>query len=243
MSKTATAFEMGLREYARMPVLLALFVFLPAYFILVFTNVMPDQPISVDIPVQGIMQVEMTSVVPVLMTPMATALIGGAAGLFLMQSAREVDGRLSLTGLGVPSLIVARSGVLAVASVAAGLVSMGILSLSYLPQRIGWFLVATVLTGLLYGGIGVLIGLALNRLAGIYVLMFGPLLDIFLAQSPLTQEGHAIAPYLPSHYPMQLAFDAAFSIRVELTNLWLGLGYLVVLWLVAAGAFYRRVRI
>lgn len=71
---------------------------------------------------------------------------------------------------------------------------------------------------------------------------FGPLLDVFIAQSPLTQETHAVAPYLPAHYPMQLAFDAAFTASVDLSTLWWGLGYLLVIGLVTGAAFYRTLR-
>jgi ABC-2 type transport system permease protein len=243
MSNAKTTFEMGVREYARTPVFLALLLFLPAYFIVVFTRVMPDEPVAVDVPGEGLVQIPMTNVTPALMAPMATALVGGAAGLFLMQSAREVDGRLAIVGANAWEVAIARAGVLALAAVVASVVSVAVMSLNYIPDSLGWFTVATVVTGLMYGGIGALVGLALNRLAGVYVLMFGPLLDLFLAQSPLTQEAHAIAPYLPGHYPMKLVFDAAFTTGVELSNLWLALAYLLVIWLLAAVGFSRALRV
>jgi len=243
MTKAGTTFEMGLREYARMPVLLVLLLFLPAYFVLVFTAVMPDQSVLIEVPVQGRMRVAMTSMTAVLMTPMASALISGVAGLFLMQSAKAVDGRLTIAGVSPSAILVARSSVLAVVAVTAGIVSLVVLSLTYVPERAGWFLAATVLTGLQYGAVGVVVGLVVNRLAGVYVLMFGPLLDIFIAQSPLATETPAIAPYLPSHYPLQLAFDAAFTVRIDLTNGWLGAGYLLGLWLIATYTLYRQLHI
>jgi len=240
MSEAKTVFEMGVREYARTPVLLALLVFLPAYFVLFFTRVIPDRPVPVDVPVQGTMGLEMSSVVAVVMGPMATAFVGGIAGLFLMQSARTVDARLTVVGADLPSILLARAGVLALTVAVAGVVSAGATSVAYVPERPGWFLFATALVGLLYGGIGAVVGLSLNRLAGVYVLMFGPLLDIFLAQSPLTDETHALAPYLPGHYPMRLALDAAFTARIAPANLWPGLAYLLAVGLVASVAFSRR---
>ncbi|MFB6207524.1 MAG: ABC transporter permease [Haloglomus sp.] len=243
MSDARTVFEMGIREYARTPVLLALVVFLPAYFVLLFGRVMPDQPVPVDVVGTGTLRRNMTAVVAVLMTPMATALVGGAAGLFLMQSARTVDRRLAIVGARVEAVLAARAGVLALAAVVATLVSVAALATIHVPESPGWFVLATLVVGVLYGAIGALIGLALNRLAGVYVLLFGPLLDIFLAQSPLSESSHAVAPYLPAHYPMQLVFDAAFTTAVDPTNFWWSLAYLAAVLALAGVVFGYRIRV
>jgi len=243
MTRVGTVIVMGLREYQRSPVLLVLLVFLPAYFILTFTYVMPVQPVPVTLPGGETTQIEMQALVAVLMTPIATALVGGAGGLFLMQSARSVDGRLALTGMDAPTIVGGRGTVLAVAAIAAATVSLSVLLVTHVPEQPVWFFAGTVIIGLTYGAVGALIGLALNRLAGIYVLMFGPLLDIFLAQSPLTEDAHVLAPYLPSHYPMQVVFDAAFTTSVDPTNLWLGIGYLAAVVALATAAFVRTIRI
>jgi ABC-2 type transport system permease protein len=243
MSTTRRTFEMGVREYVRTPVLLALLVFLPAYFVLFFTRVVPDQPVAVAVPSAGTMQVATTTAVSVLLAPMATALVAGIAGLFLMQSAREVDGRFALVGAGVPEILLARFGVLALVAAVSTLVSVGALAVTHVPESPAWFLVAVAIAGLTYGGVGAIVGLVLNRLAGVYVLMFGPLLDIFLAQSPFAAETHAIAPYLPGYYSMRLAFDAAFTAGIDPATLAGGIGYLLAIGLVACGAFYRAIRV
>lgn len=243
MSATRTTFESGLREYVRTPVLLALLVFLPAYFILVFTLVMPDNTVPVDVAGEGIMAIGLPSLTSVLMAPMATALVGGVAGLFMMQSARKVDSRLSLVGATAREILLARVGLLTIAAGVASLVSLGVLLTTHVPERVGWFLVGTVMIGLMYGGFGVLIGLVLNQLAGIYLLMFGPLLDIFLAQSPLAEESLAVATYLPAHFPMKLVFDAAFTTGVDLSNLGWGLAYLLFIALLVGVAFARTLRV
>ncbi|MFB6153502.1 MAG: hypothetical protein ABEJ27_04545 [Halodesulfurarchaeum sp.] len=243
MSDTRTIFEMGLLEYARTPLLLVLLVFLPGYFILVFAWVMPDSPMPITVPGSGVMQVSVKSVTAVLMAPLATALVGGVAGLFMMQSSRDADARLHLVGANVAELLLARLGLIAVSAVIATLISTAVLSVTHVPERIGWFVVAIVTIGLEYGGIGALIGLVFGRLAGVYVLLFGPLLDIFLAQSPLVEESHAVAPYLPGHFPMKVVFDAAYTGGVEETNLWLGLGYLLLVGLVVGVAIYRTLEV
>jgi len=242
MSSARTTFEMGLREYVRTPVLLALLVFLPAYFVAVFARVVPDDTVPVTVAGETL-QVGMQAVVAALMAPMATALVGGVAGLFLMRSAKAADTRLAIVGTSLPEILAARGGVLAVAAVAASLVSTAVVAVTHVPEQVGWFLAATALTGLVYGTVGALAGLVFNRLAGVYVLMFGPLLDIFLAQSPLSTETHAVAPYLPGHYPLELAFDAAFTVGVDPSPIWWGLGSLLAVALVTALAFRRTLRV
>lgn len=239
MSQTRTTFEMGLREYARTPVLLALLVFLPAYIIVFFTRVMPERTIPVDVPGAGLVPVGLKPMVAALMTPMVAALIGGVAGLFLMQSARDIDGRLVVVGAAPRSILIARFGLLGFATLLASAVAVAVMSLTYVPDQLAWFVVATVLSGLTYGAIGALAGLVLNRLAGIYLMMFGPFLDIFLAQSPLSEAAPAVAPYLPGHYTVEMAFDAAFTAGVDLANIAGGLVYLAVVAAVAWAAFYR----
>jgi hypothetical protein len=242
MSQTRTTFGMGLREYARTPVLLALLVFLPAYIILFFTWAVPERTVPVDVPGAGVLAVGLEPTVAALMTPMVAALIGGIAGLFLMQSARDVDGRLVVAGTAPRTVLLARFGLLGFVTLLASAVAVAVMSLTYVPDQLAWFVLATVVSGLTYGAIGVLLGLVLNRLVGIYVLMFGPFLDIFLAQSPLSAETPAVAPYLPGHHTVEMAFDAAFTAGVDLANIAWGLLYLAAVAALAWGAFYRTLR-
>lgn len=240
MSSTRTVFEMGVREYARTPVLLALLAVLPAYFVVFFSRVAPDERVPVHLTGVGTMPVELSTMTAVLMAPMAAALVGGAAGLFLMQSARSVDGRLAVVGATVPEILAGRAAVLGLAAALASVVSVGTLAFTHVPESPAWFLLATALAGGIYGSVGVLLGLVLNRLAGVYVLLFGPFLDVFLAQSPLIADDHALAPYLPAHYPMELAYDAAFTATVDAAPVWGGLAYLVAFAVLAGVAFTRQ---
>ena len=242
MSQTRTTLEMGLREYARTPVLLALLVFLPAYVILFFTRVVPERTVPVDVPGAGMLAVGLKPTVAALMTPMVAALIGGIAGLFLMQSARDVDSRLVVVGAAPRAILFARFGLLGFATLLASAVAVAVMSLTYVPDQLAPFVAATVVSGLTYGALGVLAGLVLNRLAGVYLMMFGPFLDIFLAQSPLSEGAPAVAPYLPGHDTVEMAFDAAFTAGVDLATVAGGLVYLAVVAAVAWAAFSRTLR-
>ncbi|MFB6253676.1 MAG: hypothetical protein ABEI06_03615 [Halobacteriaceae archaeon] len=243
MTKVRTILEMGLREYARTPVLIALLLLLPAYIIVVFSWAVPSQPISIEVPGNQAIRFETTAVIAVMMTPVIAALIGGIAGLFLMQSAREVDTRLLTIGVSVHEIIVARTGVLILAATIASIVSIVVMLFTYIPKHIVAFFVATILIGIMYGGIGAFIGLFVSRLAGVYIIMFAPLMDLFLAQSPFAEQTPTIGVYLPGYYPMQLAFDAAFSPDIAIENLIGSIGYLLVIGVFVGASFYRRLRV
>lgn len=229
--------EMGLREYGRTPVLLALLLVLPAYMIAFFSRVVPADPIAVTVPVQGSMVVPMTDAMTVVMGPLVAGLIGGIAGLFLLQSASSVDGRLAIVGTPIRSILLGRGVVLAVAALVTSVVSIAVLSLSHVPMRPGWFLVALLTIALLYGTIGGVVGLVFNRLAGIYVVMFVPLLDLFLAQSPFATDPPPIAPLLPGHFPSKLALDAAFTPGITLWNVVAAMAYLLIVTVLAGAAY------
>lgn len=237
MNSPHTIIAMSLREYRRTPLLVALLVVLPAYFVIMFAWLVPSQPIDIVGVGIGRRSISTQDVTAVLMAPMATALISGIAGLFLVQSAKTVDQRLTITGWRLSTLLVARGGIVLIAVVLATSVATGVLTTVVIPDRPGWFFLATVLVGLMYGMIGALVGLVFNRLAGVYVLLFVPMLDLFLAQNPLTADSPPMAAYLPGHYPIKLAVEAAFSTDPIATAWWWAIGYVGLLAAIAAVAF------
>jgi ABC-2 type transport system permease protein len=238
-----TVTEMGLREYGRTPVLLVLLLVLPGYMIAFFSRVVPADPVRITVPVQGAMAVPMTDAVTVVMGPLVAGLIGGIAGLFLLQSASDVDGRLAIVGTPLRSILLGRGLVLAVAALVTSVVSIAVLSLGHVPVRPGWFLLALLTIALIYGTIGGVVGLVFNRLAGIYVVMFVPLLDLFLAQSPFATDPPAIAPLLPGHFPSELALDAAFTPAITTSNVVGAIGYLLLVAVIGGAAYYQAMRV
>jgi predicted branched-subunit amino acid permease len=81
-SRVSTAVGMGLREFRRMPVLLGLLLFLPAYFVGIFVLLVPDT--TVPIPLDGgAVAVAMPAFAAVFMTAVAVAILSGVVGLFL----------------------------------------------------------------------------------------------------------------------------------------------------------------
>jgi len=237
-----TAARMGLHEYARSPVLLALLVFLPAYFVGVLTYLLPASEVAVDVSGAGTVAVTTAELYGVLLVPLMAALIGGIAGLFLMLNSRDADARLVVAGYRPLEVVLARFGLLAVAGLVATAVSLGMLAVEVVPDSPVPFVVAALLLALVYGTAGAFAGLLLSRLAGVYCMLFLPMVDVFFFQNPLVEEYHWLAPYLPGHFATKVAVDAGFSSAVTLEPLGLVLAYAVAVGVATTAAFYRALR-
>lgn len=242
MRATGTTFEMGLREYARTPVLLALLVFLPAYLVGVFTFVAPDSQVLVELPGGGTVETTLTEVFPAFTTPMAAALLAGVAGLFLMQSSVAADSRLVTAGYRARDVVLARLGLLLAVSAIGTLAAVGVMRLTFAPEHPLWFGTAVFLGALIYGLVGVLAGVLLDRLPGVYLVMFGSMIDLFLFQNPLATDAPTAAAFMPGHYPVTLAVEAGFGDAVDAGPLVGSLAVVGVLGVLAVGAFYRSMR-
>lgn len=234
--------RVGALEYARTPVLLALFAFLPAYAVGLFSFVAPDSTIQITTGGK-VMSAALPAVVASLMAPMSAALVAGIAGLYLMRSSRGADGRLVLAGYRAREVVLARIALLAGVVALPSLASQLVLQVLHPPEAPVAFFAATVIVALTYGTVGALVGVMLERLAGVYLLLFLPLVDLFLFQNPLATERPALASYLPSHFPMEAAIEAALAGTVATDALGLGTVYLALLAIVAILAFYRATKI
>jgi len=230
---------MGLREYARTPVLLALLLFLPAYFVGVFVYVLPTSSVPIYVPGSGRLTVQTVEIYGALLVPLMGALIGGIAGLFVMLSATDADARLSIAGVGPVSLLAARFTLVAVAGLIAVGVSLAVLATTFVPEALVPFVLASVVVGVTYGLLGTLAGLVVSRLAGVYLMLIAPMLDVFFFQNPMIEDAHWLATYLPGNFPTEIAVDAAFSGSVEWGPFGPALGWLAVAGGLAAVAYYR----
>ncbi|WP_436925864.1 ABC transporter permease [Halosimplex amylolyticum] len=241
-STAIAAFVAGLREYARTPVLLALFVFLPAYLIGGFTRLVPSTTAPLGVPGGGTQAVEMANLYAVLMVPLVGALVGALAGVFLIQAARQSDARLVVAGARPVSVLLARFGLLAVVGALVTAVSVATAATVYVPERPLFVGAAALLAALTYGLLGVLAGLVVDRLAGVYLALFGTMLDLFLVQNPLADPPE-YARLLPGHAPTELAVDAGFSTDVALSLAGEGAAYLLAVGVATALALYRTMRV
>jgi len=111
------------------------------------------------------------------------------------------------------------------------------------PEHLGWFVVGTGLTALVYGMVGVLAGVLLARITGVYLILFGSMIDLFIFQNPLATDAPDAAQYLPGHYPLRVAMEAGFTGTVEIASIGWTLLYLGILTAIATWAFYREMNV
>jgi ABC-2 type transport system permease protein len=238
MKKILAGFRSGLEELRRTPLLIALLVVGPAYVIYFFTLFAPDGLAIVHLG-EETLRTTLPEAFPAFTTPMTAALLAGIAGLFLMETASSADSRLVVAGYRTHQVILARLGLVAGIALVASGVSIGVMLTAFQPELLIWFIAGTTLTALIYGMIGLIIGVLLNRLLGIYLILFGSMIDLFVFQNPLAQETPVLARILPGHYPLQLVMEAGFKGSISLANFGYTLGYLCVLALLGILGFYQ----
>jgi len=242
MTRISTALWSGATELRRTPVLLALLVVAPAYVIYLFTLVAPEGTAVVHIGEDAV-RAPLGGAFPAFTTPMTAALLSGITGLFLMHSSAVADSRLVVAGYRSHQVVLARLGLLLGVAAVATAVSVGVMLTAFDPEHVGWFVLGTGLTALIYGMVGVLAGVLLARITGVYLILFGSMIDLFIFQNPLATDPPDIAQFFPGHYPLRVAMDAGFTGSVEATAIGWTFLYLGILTTIATGAFYRKMRI
>lgn len=237
-TRVTMAVTMGLREFRRTPVLIGLLIVLPLYFIGGFMNIVPDATLTVPISGEPV-TVTLSELVAVLVTPVTAGLLSGIVGLFLMQSSKAADDRLRLAGYRSRELIISRVSLLAAGGLIVSAVSLAIVLVGFTPVSIPAFIAATVLTALIYGVLGVIIGVSLNRLAGVYIMLFAPFVDMLLFQNPMTTDSAAWTKVLPGYFTTKATMDAAFTHGLDVWYFVGAVGYFIVVLIVGIGVFHR----
>jgi ABC-2 type transport system permease protein len=242
MTRVGTALRSGATELRRTPLLLALLVVAPAYVIYVFTLAAPEGPAIVHVNGETV-QTTLPKAFPAFTTPMTAALLASITGLFLMQTAASADSRLAVAGYRAYQVVLARLGLLVGVAAVATAVSVGVMLTAFTPEHLAWFVLGTGLTALVYGMVGVLAGVVLDRLPGVYLILFGSMIDLFIFQNPLATDPPDAATLLPGHYPLQVVMEAGFTDSVALEPLGWTLGYLAIVTALATLAFFRKMRV
>jgi hypothetical protein len=242
----ATAFGIGLREHARNYVLAALLVVVS--FITLAFAVTQD----VQMPVRTLVDGETTTVMRgmpevhgVIMTPITGSSIAGLAGLFLMREPRDTDGRLAVVGYRARQVIAARFSVLVVITLLVVSNSVGVMLVDFWPEQLWSFAAATLVLSLTYGLVGMLVGAVFNRLAGLWIMLILPMIDIGLFQDPLfvQSEPEWWMKLFPGYHPVRVMVDTGLTADLD-TAVSLGwrFGYLLVVGLLAVWVYYRGTR-
>lgn len=245
VNQLSTLFGITIRENTRNYVLIGLLIVLPVAFITVAFSVTQDAQMPIDLLINGETQTVMRglpAVHGVAMVPLTSTILAGIVGLLLMQDVRNTDGRLVLSGYRAREVIGARLGTLAILAALVTVVSVGVMAYDAWPEQPLFFLLSIFVVTLLYGLVGMLIGVIFTRVAGLWMILVLSMLDIGLFQSPLFPMGDDSwwVAVLPGHYPMEVIFDTGLTANLDtLTQLGWGLLYLLGVVVIATLVFYR----
>ncbi|MCD6016110.1 MAG: hypothetical protein K0R88_2194 [Solirubrobacterales bacterium] len=230
-SRVADATRLELRELARRPLLLVLLVALPLFFITRAIATTVPQPRTVPLPGGGEVLSNMQDVHGATMAAITIAFLAGLCGLFIMQSAREADRRLVVAGFRPAEVVVPRLVLIGATTGIVVFVSLVVTALSFTPQQWPPFVAANLLIGLTYASIGAIAGVAFGRLGGTYFMLFLPMIDLGIAQTPMFGDGapDGWATLLPGYGGGRVLVDASFASSLHVgADLLVGIGWAVV---------------
>lgn len=233
LARARGATEMAFRDQRRRPLVLVVLVLLPAYVITKSIAETLSTPKLLELP-EGV--VVTTTMKELHGAGMGGVVIGFAAallGVFVMQSALQGDRRLVVAGFRPGETVAARLAVLGAATAVVVAVSAIVTALNFTPVSWGPLLIAMVLIGLIYAGIGALAGALLDQLGATYLMLFLVLTDLGVVQSPMfRQTPGQFASLLPGYGPSRVMYEGAFSSSFNAgAELALGIG-----WLLGVGA-------
>ena len=212
-AKVATAARLGFLEQARRPLLLVLLVGLPFFFITRAIASTVPQPRAVPLADGTEVLSNMQDIHGATMAAITVAFLAGLCGVFIMQSARDADRRLIVAGFSTTEAIVPRLLQIAAATAVVVVVSLAVTAISFRPEHWMPFALATCLIGITYGSIGALAGAVLGRLGATYFMLFLPMLDLGIAQTPMFGDGtpDGWTQLLPGYGAGRVLVDAAFG--------------------------------
>ena len=231
LARTRTATAMAFRDQGRRPLLLILLVIVPAYVITRSIAETLATPRRIGLPGDVWVTTTMRDLHGAGMGGIAIAFVAALVGVFVMQSALEGDRRLVVAGYRAGETIAPRLLVLAAAVALVVGVAAVTTAFSSTPANWAVFVVALVLTGLIYGAIGALAGAVLGKLAATYLMLFLVMTDLGVVQTPMFNATPGrFAVLLPGYGPSRLMYEGGFSETFHAAGaLVISLGWVVVL--------------
>jgi hypothetical protein len=176
------------------------------------------------------------------MASIASALLAGIAGLFVVTGSADGDRRLVLAGYRPREVLAAHLGVIAGAAVVVTTVSLSVSAVFLSPQMWVEYAGADLLIALTYAMIGVLLGPIVGRLGGLYTLLLLAMVDVGYGQTVMFKP---VPPtwgaFLPARGAGRLLIDGAFTTSFEqYGHLLLALAWLAALTTAAALTFRHQ---
>jgi hypothetical protein len=234
------------RDYRRNHVLWALLLGVPALFVALAAAETPTAPMPVALVDSAR---EFTTMIPLRhihageMAAIASALLAGVAGLFVVTGANDGDRRLVLAGFKPRQVLAGHLGVIVAAALLTSAVSIAVSAAFFTPQLWPEYVGAILLIALTYAMIGVLLGPLVGRLGGLYLLLLLSIVDVGYGQTVMF---HPLPPawgaYLPTRGAGRLVVDGSFTSGFEQYGpLLLALAWLAALTVAAALTFRRQI--
>lgn len=239
----ATRYEIA--QHARNRIALALVVaFIPVWLMLVHL-IIPGGPVSFYHNVIGqAVTLDANRLAMISGAMNAVTLIVGFMMFSAVRRSSDFDRRLVLAGYTRSALLLAKLIALALASAAVSLYATLVLVLFWAPDLLIPFYLSLTLSGLTYGGIGILLGVLFRtELAGMFLIIMISLVDVMVQNpiiAPSTRSG--AVSLLPTYGAMQNAVGAAFTSDLSLGYFLLGLLWLVGAAVIGLVVFHRRTR-
>ncbi|MGK2877603.1 MAG: hypothetical protein ACSLFF_03350 [Solirubrobacterales bacterium] len=211
--RIAGAFRLYARELRRRPLVIALVVFLPFFFISRAIAATEATPRTLTLPGRVIAETTMRGAHGAMMAAITIAFISGLAGASIARSSLQSDQRLVVSGFTVKEALVPRFLSLAAIAATATTVSMGVTALSFEPQSWPAFIAGNVLIAAIYGLIGVLAGAIFGQLGATYFVLFLAMLGMGILQNPMFGDGdpHGLAFFMPDYGAARVVIDGAFG--------------------------------
>lgn len=214
-SHLAAALWADVRQYRRNRVLWVLLAAVPALFVALAAAQTPTSLVPVSL-IDGARHltamVSMRQIHAGEMAGVASALLAGIAGLFVVTGSAPGDRRLVLAGFRPRQVLVGHLGVIVGAAVATSAVSLAVSALFFSPQLWAEYAGAGLLIALTYAMIGVLLGPLTGRLGGLYVILLLAIVDTGYGQTVMF---HPLPPtwgaFLPGHGAGRLLLDGSFT--------------------------------
>ncbi|MFC4852742.1 ABC transporter permease [Actinophytocola glycyrrhizae] len=239
----ATRYEIA--QHARNRVALALVVaFIPVWLTLVHV-IIPAGEVSFYHNVTGravTLDANRLSMVSGAMN--AVTLIVGFMMFSAVRRSSDFDRRLVLAGYTRSALLLAKLIALALAAAVVSLYATVVLVLFWAPDLVVQFYLSLTLSGLTYGGIGILLGVLFRtELAGMFLIIMISLVDV-MVQNPIIAPSSrsGAVTLLPTYGAMQNAVGAAFTGDLSVGYFLLGLLWLAGAAVIGLVVFHRRTR-
>ena len=236
------AVRAGLRDWGRNRVLWILLVVIPAVYLLMTKATTQARPVPITVTEQHRQVTEtvnLASLHPALMAPIAVASLAAIAGMFIILDSRAGDARLALAGARVGTLLTARLTLVALATALATTVSLAVTAAVSTVHQWGLYIAANALMAATYALLGVLIGPLLGRVGGVFTAFLVPFIDLGVAQDPMLRASPpAWAHFLPGYGADRVLIDAILTPAFDDTGpLLIALAWLAALLLAAALVF------